>query len=210
MAARNGRLEIVERLLGKKKDGSYEFPDVVGDIAARSNYALRWAAENGHLAIVERLLGKKEDGTHEFPAVVCGVAANNNEALRLAARNSHHETSCLLAQVAWPSISDMPEELKSNVEVMNSIREGFGMQSVRRGNVYLLNCFVGDSAPLIFSLAGREYDGMVSCKKGDTSTSRIFKQSIENYMGYVRGGDKPGETDTEIMGSQKSIYLLTI
>ena len=93
---------------------------------------------------------------------------------------------------------------------MNSIREGFRMQGVRRGNVYLLNCFVGDSAHLIFSFAGREYDVMVSCKKGDTSTSRIFKQSIENYMGYVRGGDKPGETDTEIMGSQKSIYLLTI
>jgi hypothetical protein len=150
------------------------------------------------LAIVERILGKKEDGTYEFPAVVCGVAANNNEALRLAARNSHHETSCLLAQVAWPSISDMPEELKSNVEVMNSIREGLGMQSVRRGNVYLLNCFVGESAPLIFSLAGREYDGMVG--RSGANTSYIFKQSIENYMGYVRDGNRPSEADARDNG----------
>ena len=70
------------------------------------------------------------------------------------------------------------------------------MQGVRRGNVYLLNCFVGDSAHLIFSFAGREYDVMVSCKKGDTSSSRVFKRSIESYMGYVRDGSKPGETNS--------------
>ena len=92
----------------------------------------------------------------------------------------------------------MPEDLKNNAVLMASIREGFRMQSVRRGNVYLLIDFVGHSAPLIFSLAGREYDGMVG-RSGD-NTSYIFKQPVEDYMGYVRDGDKPNEADARNNG----------
>ena len=90
-ASKNGRLAIVDRLLGKKEDGTHEFPDVVNNITANDNEVLRFAARYGHLPIVDRLLGEKVDGTYEFPDVVDNIASYRNYALRLAAQNGHRE-----------------------------------------------------------------------------------------------------------------------
>ncbi|MDA9832608.1 ankyrin repeat domain-containing protein [Gammaproteobacteria bacterium] len=48
MAAENGHLEIVKRLL--------KIDEVSDTASAQENLALIWAAENGHLDVVERLL----------------------------------------------------------------------------------------------------------------------------------------------------------
>jgi ankyrin repeat protein len=69
VAARNGHLALVERLL--------QIPTVVEQVTADDNGALRRAALGGHLTVVERLL--------EIPAVVEQAAAKNNDALRWAA-----------------------------------------------------------------------------------------------------------------------------
>jgi hypothetical protein len=69
LAAENGHLAVVERLLQDKRV----------DPSADDNYAVRWAAQNGHLAVVERLLQDKR----------VDPSADDNYAVRLAAENGH-------------------------------------------------------------------------------------------------------------------------
>jgi hypothetical protein len=69
MAAENGHLAVVERLLQDKRV----------DPSADDNYAVRWAAVNGHLAVVERLLQDKR----------VDPSADDNYAVRWAAANGH-------------------------------------------------------------------------------------------------------------------------
>ena len=40
--------KVVGWLLGRKEDGTYEFPSVAGHVAANDNETLLGAAENGH------------------------------------------------------------------------------------------------------------------------------------------------------------------
>ena len=69
MAAENGHLAVVERLL---QDGRV-------DPSAYDNYAVRWAAENGHVAVVERLLQEER----------VDPSADDNRAVQWAAENGH-------------------------------------------------------------------------------------------------------------------------
>jgi ankyrin repeat protein len=95
-AAINGRLQVVERLLGH--------PRV--DPSAWDNYAIRWAARKGHLQVVERLLG--------HPNV--NPSAIDNCAILLAASNGHVQVVNLLLDhprmnwttVDWSHLSGLP------------------------------------------------------------------------------------------------------
>jgi hypothetical protein len=69
LAAENGQLAIVDRLLQDKRV----------DPSADNNYAVRLAAENGHLAVVDRLLQDKR----------VDPSANANWAVRFAAEFGH-------------------------------------------------------------------------------------------------------------------------
>jgi hypothetical protein len=69
MAAANGHLAVVERLLQDKRV----------DPSADDNYAVRLAAQRGHLAVVERLLQDER----------VDPSADDNYAVRWAAQNGH-------------------------------------------------------------------------------------------------------------------------
>jgi hypothetical protein len=91
LAAQYGHIAVVKRLLEKSANGSYDFPEVVQNIAMEDNRALRKAARSGNTEIVKKLLAKNDDGSYEFPLVAQNVAVLDNYALFFSAKNGHIE-----------------------------------------------------------------------------------------------------------------------
>jgi hypothetical protein len=113
VAAEYGHIVIVKRLLAKNCNGSYEFPDVIQNIAAENNSGLLCAAQNGHIEVVKRILAKNHDGSYEFPEIIQDIAILDNNALILATERGHYEISYILATAQWPNgVKDIPQGLR--------------------------------------------------------------------------------------------------
>jgi hypothetical protein len=115
-AAFFGHLDIVNRLLDKNDDGSYQFPDVIAKIAVTSpigHCALLNAATHGHLHVVNRLLAKSH-GSYEFPDVIKRLSRRDHYTLRLAAHLGQTAVAYRLLEVYHEQGMNFPHFIYRN------------------------------------------------------------------------------------------------
>lgn len=81
--------EIINRLLDKDENDTYEFPEIINRILSADNHVLYNASRDGSIEFINRLLTRNNDGEYEFPEVIDNIAVNQNSIFIIASSRGH-------------------------------------------------------------------------------------------------------------------------